>query len=432
MLCLSISADASWVTPSTVTTATATPPSMLMEGLSSQPSAGPSTNSPPTSLEAFDDSANAAEFRANLGYYRSQLLQLLSTILARECLSFCPVSERELERELATHASTALADALLAIGAVLTKDHPRLATALLAPGSLDPDSLGQAFAYEAIIALHNGTGRPRRVADIQALGVLSLYALTCDKLQQGREFAADFCAAIAELWRAEPSSEIHKGSLADKEALASIYCAAVSLNRVLFLISDYNMTLDAYTRSVCMDDFQAVGDTETAALPSQLNLSNSIIDDAFFHKDLSSIPDNPRVIVAKLFELAEWTYLARSGPQQATFEGAVQVYSQGLRWYETFFQYTSGCGKTNTSLILFVHTFYHFCVLCLLTPHILESVPIARDGTRADTVCKQAADSICELITHYRQLHGGERLLGFVPMFESAARASLGEARTSR
>ncbi|XWX00031.1 hypothetical protein V2A60_008047 [Cordyceps javanica] len=349
------------------TTATATPPSTLMEGLSSQPSAGPSTNSPSTSHATSDDSAKAAGFRANLGYYRSQLLQLLSIILARGCLSFRPVSECELERDLATHAFTALADALLAMGAVLAKDHPRLATALLAPDSPDPDSLGQAFAYEAIVALHNSTGRPRHVTEVQALGVLSLYALTCD-----------------ELWRSERSSELHEGSLADKEAQASIYCAAVSLNRVLFLISDYNITLKAYARSVRMDNFHALGDTETAAVSSHLNLSDTIIDGAFSPKDLSSVPDNPHVIAAKLFELAEWTYLARSGLRKATFDRAVQVYSQGLRWYETFFRYTSGCGETNTPFILFVHTFHHFGVLCLLTPHILESVPIARDGTRAD------------------------------------------------
>ncbi|OAA40069.1 hypothetical protein ISF_09823 [Cordyceps fumosorosea ARSEF 2679] len=370
-------AAASCVQPDTTTTNTTPPssvttagsPSVLMDPMSS---AGPASTSPSSSLATTSDESAAsktAEFRAHLGYYRAQLPRLLSTILARDCLSFCPINERELKRDVAAAGagagaahgggggSTALADALLALGALLAKDHPRLATALLLatpqPGNLlgDADSLGQAFAHEALFALHNnGTGRPRRLADIQALGVLALYWLSCDRLKQSREFAGDYCAAMAEAWCADGA-----GTLVDSKARASIYCAAVSLNRVLFLLADFDETLNAYARSAGMGNAHAAaGASETPVVPCQLDLAKTIIDDAFFRRDLRSIPDNPRVIAAKLFELAEWTYEARSGPQKATFDHAVQVYNQGLRWYETFFRYTRGCGKSNTSMILFV------------------------------------------------------------------------------
>ncbi len=90
-------------------------------------------------------------------------------------------------------------------------------------------------------------------------------------------------------------------------------------------------------------------------MPIVSRLTDALVaDEAFFRRDLGSIPDDPLVISAKLFELTEWAYGARSGTQQATFDHAVQTYHQGLRWYESFFRYTCGCGERNTTLILFV------------------------------------------------------------------------------
>lgn len=62
-------------------------------------------------------------------------------------------------------------------------------------------NLGNGFAQEAISGLYNGTGLPRRIADIQALGVLSLYYLGSHRLNEAKRFAGDFGAAIIEQWR---------------------------------------------------------------------------------------------------------------------------------------------------------------------------------------------------------------------------------------
>lgn len=212
---------------------------MLTELVSSQSSTSPPglAGYPPSpSLAHAQDPAKATEFRSSLGHCRSQLPQLLSTILFQDCLLFCPISQPDLKRDFArdsaTHCSAALVDSLLALGALAAKDHARLAVALAAPSSApNPDSLAQAFAYEAMFALHNGTGRPRRIVDIQSFGILSLYNVSCYRLEQATEFAGDFCAAIAELWRAERSSETHASSRLDKTEHASLYCAAVSLSR---------------------------------------------------------------------------------------------------------------------------------------------------------------------------------------------------------
>ncbi|KGQ02685.1 hypothetical protein BBAD15_g12097 [Beauveria bassiana D1-5] len=298
------------------------------------------------------------------------------------------------------YCSTALIDSLLALGTLLAKDNASLATKSGARRNLQDDDLGQAFAREAISALYNGTGLPRRIADIQALGILSLYCLGCNKLNDGKGFAADFGAAIIEQWHTEQPIESNCLCFPDRQVHANICCAAVSSNRVLYLISDYNKTLSEYARGA-----------------GKL----TIIDDAFFRRDLRSTPDNPRVIAAKLFQLTEWTYAARSAAEKTTFRQAVHVYQQVLTWYASFFQYTNVCGDRHMPLILFVHTYYHFCVLCVLTPYILQGAPIAIDGTLPELVCKQAASSIRELVKSYSQFCINGKLLDFMPLFKYAA-----------
>ncbi|PQK09219.1 hypothetical protein BB8028_0001g12900 [Beauveria bassiana] len=115
-----------------------------------------------------------------------------------------------------------------------------------------------------------------------------------------------------------------------------------------------------------------------------------------------------------------------------TFSQAVRVYQQGLSWYASFFQYTNLCGNRHMPLILFVHTYYHFCVLCILTPYILHKAPIAIDGTLPEMVCKQAAGSIRELVKYYSQFCSNGKLLDFMPLFKTAALSLLeiGEAKT--
>lgn len=67
------------------------------------------------------------------------------------------------------------------------------------------------------------------------------------------------------------------------------------------------------------------------------------------------MPNSPRVISAKLFEVTELIYKARysaATEKQQSFELAVEAYQEGLRWYEAFFAYTSCC-DSDTPLVLF-------------------------------------------------------------------------------
>ncbi len=172
----------------------------------------------------------AACFRATLDHYRSQIPQLLDTILARACLTFCSISKEDFSRDHESgsgqHCSTALLDAVLALATLLIRERVANRVVLGFGGDCNKD-LGNSFALEATANLYDGTGLPQRMADIQALGILALYYLGCGKMKNCLGFAGDFAASIAEKWEAE-QSEL---TCAHRLAHANIYCAAVSFNR---------------------------------------------------------------------------------------------------------------------------------------------------------------------------------------------------------
>ncbi|KAF1738496.1 hypothetical protein CRV24_000422 [Beauveria bassiana] len=180
---------------------------------------------------------------------------------------------------------------------------------------------------------------------------------------------------------------------------------------------NYNKTVDELAVKVGAIRPPLQDNSSTDSTSSKTNLSGSIIgetflntsfsDDAFFTKDLSLLPNNPKVIVAKLFEFTEWVYKARFSPEK-TLDQAVKVYQDSLQ-----------C------------TSYHFGILCLLTPYVLEPVAIALDGTLPMAICKQAAGSIAELIQHYSRLYNDGQLFDFMAFFKAAALAFLEVCNTN-
>ncbi|KAJ6787427.1 hypothetical protein PWT90_03267 [Aphanocladium album] len=300
---------------------------------------------PPTLL-----STPETRFRANLGYYRSQLPQLLDTMLTRDCLSFCPINKEEFTRDVKTgfgqNCSSSLLDSLLALATLLAPERLAIIVASLS-GDDQQGDIGDAFAQEAIASLYNGTGLPQRIADIQALGILALYCLGCGKMKDGLGFAGDYGSAITEQWATKQSEPI----FADRQTYANIYCAAISFNRMLFLIQDYNRTLENVAGKVGMQTPSSYN-SSVESTHGNSNLSGSIIDDAFFARDLSQLPNNPKVVAAKIFEFTEWVYKARFRPEEKSFEQTMEVYRNGLQWYESFFAYTTSCSN-DMPLILF-------------------------------------------------------------------------------
>ncbi|KAM3448476.1 hypothetical protein MY3296_007755 [Beauveria thailandica] len=365
----------------------------------------PSVATPPTVK-----SPSESHLQANISYYRLQLPQLLDAMLARQGLLFCPINKQDFATDFESgsgeHFSTALADALLALATLLARD--KMVAIIASRSSSGGDDhvreqdLGYSFAQEAITALYNGAGLPQRIADIQALGILALYCLGCGKMKDCLGFAGDFGAAIAEQWEAN-QSEIPA--------------------------NDYNKTIDELAVKVGVNRPPLQSSSNTDGSSPKTNLSGSIIDEAFFTRDLSLLPNNPMVIAAKLFEFTEWVYKARLSPEK-TLDQAVKVYQDSLQWYESFFAYTSSC-TAETPLILFGHTYYQFGIMCLLTPFVLEPAKNALDGTLPMVICKQAAGSVDGLIQHYSRLYNDGQLFDFMPFFKTAALAFLQVCNTN-
>ncbi|KAM3503412.1 hypothetical protein MY11210_008729 [Beauveria gryllotalpidicola] len=409
---------------------TSASPSNSGTGLSITQQSAKSLISPVTTPSTIK-SPSETHLQANISYYRLQLPQLLDAILAWDCLSFCPISKQDFARDFESgsgqHFSTALADALLALATLLARDKmAAIVASCSSSGDHVREDLGYSFAQEAIAALYNGVGLPQRIADIQALGLLALYCLGCGKMKDGLGFAGDFGAAIAEQWAANQSESV----LAHRQTHANIYCAAVSFNRLLLLIQDYNKTIDelAVKLGVTRPPLQTSSSTDSSS--SKTNLSGTIIGDAFFTRDISLLPNNPKVIAAKLFEFIEWVYKARFSPEK-TLDQAVKVYRDSLQWYESFFAYTSSC-TAETPLILFGHlsVYFQFGIMCLLTPFVLEPAEIALDGTLPMAICEQATASIGELTQHYSRLYNDGQLFDFMTFFKTAALAFLQVCKT--
>ncbi|OAA80266.1 hypothetical protein LEL_03752 [Akanthomyces lecanii RCEF 1005] len=239
-------------------------------------------------------------------------------------------------------------------------------------------------------------------------------------MKDGLGFARDFGAAITEQWGAKQSVL----TFDHRQAHANVYCAAVSFNRSLFLIQNYNKTLDELAVKVDLKTSSLHDDsTNDGSTSSKADLSCSIIDDAFVSRDLSLLPNNPKLIAAKLFEFTEWVYKVRENPK-TSLEQTIKVFQDCMRWYDSFFACTSN-GSSETPLMMFAHTYYHFGVMCLLTPYVLDAVAVDSEGNFPVKVCKEAAAQIGTFIQIYSAVHNDGQLHDFMTFFKTAALAFL-------
>ncbi|KAJ6784301.1 hypothetical protein PWT90_04250 [Aphanocladium album] len=344
--------------PTTPSVSPVSPTALLSDTPGSSISSLTSIHTPPTGAPTLE-----AAFRASLYQYRLQLPLMLDTILRRDCLSFCPINKellfRDFHKQTGLYCSAALIDALLALATLLAPEQMVTLVKILPLGS-GKSELGDAFAQESIAALYNGNGLPKTIADIQALGILSWYCIARGKMSDGQGFGTDFCAAITDRWRSEQSLQSDSTSIEHLQMHANLYCAAVSLNRSL----QWYESFFAYTSSCGTETplllFSQTGDTE------------------------------------------------RGEKNTRMWNNETEEESGKNFWIDWLINYLNS-----------VH--YQFCMLCLLTPHILETDRMAADGTTAMAVCRQSAYSIQELVLHYGKLYNGGQLLDFMPSFKSAA-----------
>lgn len=162
------------------------------------------------------------------GWTVAAVRELLDALLTWDYLPFCLMCRDPFLKDYCSgstqYCSSALVNALLA-----------LATRVVHENNDETGSPGQGFVsgsatfFEQADTIIHRNGPPMNLPDIQAIGILSLYQISCGRETEAQALAESFAARVADL--------CHRESPAGAEAAeyvkvrATSYCGAVSLVR---------------------------------------------------------------------------------------------------------------------------------------------------------------------------------------------------------
>ncbi|KAH7110017.1 putative nitrate assimilation regulatory protein nirA [Dactylonectria estremocensis] len=325
---------------------------------------------PPLPLDAYNSEWHTPDTWTRTGWTRAHLRHLFDALTTWDYLPFSLLCKDQFLQDYQSGSSrfcsSALVHAVLALASRLINENDD--DARLLPSGW----LGSKMFLDEAEAILQARGPLNRLPDIQALGILSLYQMRCGREAEAHELAEAFVASITELCQREPLMDKEKEQYS--RARATTYCGAVSLVRA---------------------------DLATDAHNSQ-------------QRDL-------QLITAKMFQLTEWVHKlitsARSPPGIASND-IVAVYNKCLDWYESLFALVNRDG-TRTPFMLFVHMYYHFCVLCAF--RLFVSLAVGESDIQPHEICTQAAQSILALAQSYDDLFTLRRVSGLVPYFICAS-----------
>ncbi|KAM4066774.1 hypothetical protein HRG_000804 [Hirsutella rhossiliensis] len=320
----------------------------------------------------FDDASHAQTDRWTCaGCTVASVRQILDALLTWDYLPFCLMCKdpfclmckdpffRDYCSGSSRYCSSALVNALIA-----------LATRVVHEISDEAESPGPGFK----------TGPSANLPDIQAIGILSLYQITCGREAEAQALADSFAARIVNLCPQEPLM----GSEAEKYAKvwATSYRGAVSLIRILRLTTGQVFTMSTSCKlqddsifldqSACSAEYLFGGQCGSGTTP----------DPAL--KARGSQLRNLQLIPARVFQLTEWVYKLLSSATHTPN------------------------GRFDTAEVMAVYTecldcmYYQFCLLCLFRP--LANLVLADSDVRPREICLQAADSILTLSQSYSRL----------------------------
>ncbi|KAH6959953.1 hypothetical protein BKA56DRAFT_623991 [Ilyonectria sp. MPI-CAGE-AT-0026] len=373
----------------------------------------------PVSLTPVPSSGDASPLRTDIwtrtGWTVAYIRQLFDSLLTWDYLPFCLLCKdpflRDYHSGLSRYCSSALVNALLALATRRVNENQ---------DDIEIDALsgwsgGKAFFDEAKAILYSSE-RSSSLPDIQALGILALYQISCGREADARELSSAFAAAITDLCLREPLTGKHEEQYA--RVRATTYCGAISVIRILRLTTG---------RPACLYGIVAQDDTvfldqpfcsreSTAGERSHGNTPN-VASDAH-SSQLSSL----QTIPARIFQLTEWVYKLLASTElsaaQIDTSEVVDVYTKCLDWYENFFSLLNTY-RSDTPFILFIHMYYQFCLLCLFRPFV--NVMIKDPDIRPREICLQASQSILALTQSYGDLFTLQRVSVFIPYFVSAS-----------
>ncbi|UNI24014.1 hypothetical protein JDV02_009794 [Purpureocillium takamizusanense] len=355
---------------------------------------------PPRPLDVYASQSHL-DVWTRTGWTVAHIRHLFDVLGTWDSLALCLLSRdvflRDYQNGSGRFCSSALVHALLALSARLVNG-----------ASDNKDVLpsrwvgSKIFSDEAAAIIENDRHRSN-LPNVQALGVLSLYRLRLGQEADALRLAEALLAGVTELCQCGQSD----GDQAEyTKALATTYCSAVSLVRMLSL-----------TTGRLFDGPDYPGDGASAL--HQLSIGGEYDIAATFRH----LPTrNSQLLSAKLFLLTEWVYklafAARAG-EPGVWASVVPVYTKCLDWYSGLFELLVA-DEGRTPFALFIHMYYHFCLLCLFKP-FLGTAPKEVSEPRPIKICAQAAQSILALAQSHDDLFTLQRVSGFVPYFVCAS-----------
>jgi len=352
----------------------------------------------------------------NSGWPKSYVREIIDSILGWDGMLFCLIRKdlfsRDFESGGTQFCSSALVNALLALGTRI-KEHDHPAPNLARASSTQGSDLSSDGFLEAAVRLlaANGT-RPKKLADIQALGLLALYEASSNHEEQAHTFADEYAAAITDV-RSQESSSMNIGEISARD-LESTYCSAISLHRLLRLSQPHDYQYVVAGRQPPDHFVTLEGSYSLEQLTDGLN--DGVQENGRLEAD--SVPMEHRQMAAKIFQLIEWIYKLRMQPVEPGFSETVATYIKCLEWYNYLF--TDGINYNDDPSARFAHLLYHYGILSMFAP-FLDSTEGTSRNVRPREICTQAAQNILALALPHRQSLGFRESLGLTPRFISAA-----------
>ncbi|KJZ68614.1 hypothetical protein HIM_11993 [Hirsutella minnesotensis 3608] len=349
---------------------------------------------------------------------------LFDALLTWDYFPFCLMCKDPFLRDFCSgsnqYCSSSLVNALIALSIRVVNETNKEA---VRPG---PGWSGSKAFFDEAEAIIDSTVSAN-LPDIQALGILSLYHISCGRETEAQELAESFAAHITNFRLQEPLMGVEADEY-DK-VRATSYCGAVSLIRILRLTTSQVCNLSM--NHILQDDLILLDQFWTFHAASDTAPQGNTAVDIALDGSTSQLR-NVEPIPARLFQLTEWVYKFLSTTHlpngQLDSSEAIAVYAKCLDWYERLFPMLKMDGS-DTPFVLFIHMYYQFCLICLLRP--FTHLVVADSGIRPHDICLQAAESIIALSQSYSRIFTLRRVSALHPYFIcTAGLAGLAMGRT--
>ncbi|KAL7903991.1 hypothetical protein GGI35DRAFT_490880 [Trichoderma velutinum] len=315
--------------------------------------------------------------------------QLINFSTTWDFLPFCLICKvpflHAYDTRSSDFCSTALVNALIALAIRVTTETEN------ETGPSPANGIGSKQFFDNAERFLGDGRQPNHLPDIQAVGIMSIYKVTCGGIREAQTLAQLLWSGITDLCNRHPPEEENDTQYA--LACTTTYCGAVSLIRLIRLVAcgqSFNLSNLVLEQDPIILDQSLCGLTSTCEDNGDLRFAGLGID--AHSSKLCGI----HLIGAKIFQLTEWTYKNLSGLDATSKDVPLN------RLISDFFTLQKGVAA-NTPSTLYIHMYYHFCLLVLFRPF--------------------SAQAILSLGQSYRNLFTLRRISGFVPYFISAADA---------